>query len=712
MAFLSDITLRPRGTHLLGILLLAFCTQNSIAQSPAHFYVAPHGSDSADGSRSAPFASPERARDAIRELKALQKLPPEGASVSFEPGRYLRKKTLLLTSEDAGKPGATIVWRAASPRNTILDAGLHLKEGDFHPLDEGDIKRLDSQAAGKVFYMDLGSMGVAHVGPYPLNFDTGGGIVEFYANGERLPISRWPNSDSAKIERVTDKGLTGPGEPKRVGKFISRENRLTRWPVARGVWVEGYWRVPWDNRTVKVDSIDPDRREITLAAPVAGGIGSKYAGPEGSGAEPWWAVNLLEEIDQPGEWSVDFSNARLYWWPTEGWKTASLVLADFGEPLIRAENTAYLILEGFDVENGLANGIEVRGSHHVEVLNCKVRNLAGSGIVVQKGESNTVRSCDVTSVGQSGIVLSGGTRATLTPCNHLAENNHIQRVGILKKTYAPGILVGIFGAGDAVGCRVAHNFIHDVPHAGIQYGGNNHVFEFNEISRAVLTSDDMGAFYTTNDWSSCGNVLSHNFVHHSPNAVSFYMDDGDSGDDVLGNVCYEMQAGPAVCGGHHNTVQNNLVIRCKRGLFMDARGVPRGYDKQSNLYKKLNAVPYNMAPWTTQYPYLKELPNTDTRLPQGNRVSGNVTVACEKPSRTSGKPEELALSTLEGNLDLGARDPGFEDEAGGNLSLKKDSPVFTEMPGFTPIPFSKIGLYRDEFRAVLPERQTSSLPGH
>lgn len=79
---------------------------------------------------------------------------------------------------------------------------------------------------------------------------------------------------------------------------------------------------------------------------------------------------------------------------------------------------------------------------------------------------------------------------------------------------------------------------------------------------------------------------------------------------------------------------------------------------------------------------------------------------------TSGKPEELALSTLEGNLDLGAREPGFEDEAGGNPSLKKDSPVFTELPGFTPIPLSKIGLYRDKFRAVLPQRQTSSLSGH
>lgn len=691
---------------LSGVLIFSHSLPAADGQAPAHFFVSPDGEDSADGSGSAPFATLARARDAIRALKARDALPAQGARVSVQPGRYLGKTPLELGAGDAGKDGAPIVWRAVSPRHTVLDSGLYLKAGDFHPLDAEDARRLAPEAVGRVLYANLRSLGVEHRGPYPLNFETGGGIVEFYLGGERLPISRWPNSGSAKIERVTDKGLSGPGEPKRAGRFVAREDRVARWPVARGVWVEGYWRVPWDNRTVKVASIDATAREITLAAPVAGGIGSKYAGPAGSGAEPWWAVNLLEEIDQPGEWALDFSNERLYWWPPQGWEAGALVLADCATPLIRIENTAHLVVEGFDVENGLSHGIEVRECRRVEILNCRARNVAGSGIVIQKGESNTVRSCDVTDVGQSGIVLSGGNRTTLTPCRHLAENNHIQRVGVLKKTYAPGILVGIFGAGDAVGCRVSHNFIHDVPHAGIQYGGNNHVFEFNEIFRAVLTSDDMGAFYTTNDWSSCGNVLRHNFVHHSPNAVSFYMDDGDAGDAILSNVCYAMQAGPAVCGGHYNRVENNLVIRCKRGLFLDARGVPRAYDRQSTLFKKLNAVPYAAEPWTLQYPFLKSLPDTDTRLPQGNRIQKNVTAGCEKPIRTSGKPEELALSALEGNLDLGERDAAFEDEAAGNLSLKKDSPVFAELPGFEAIPFLKIGLYRDEFRAFLPDAKT------
>ena len=245
-----------------------------------------------------------------------------------------------------------------------------------------------------------------------------------------------------------------------------------------------------------------------------------------------------------------------------------------------------------------------------------------------------------------------------------------------------------------------------MPHAGIQYGGNDHVFEYNEVSHAVLTSDDMGAFYTTNDWTSCGNILRYNFVHHSPNAVGFYMDDGDGGDTLFGNVACEMQGGFAVCGGHYNSVRNNLAFRCKRGLFLDARGVARVYDKTSSLHRKLVAVPFQSEPWSTRFPYLKGLPESDTRLPQGNQISENVTAQCEKAVRIAAKPEEIKDSVFARNLDLDSRNPGFVSPGSGDYSLTPDSPVFSEMPLFEKIPFLGIGLYLDEYRSELPPRQT------
>ena len=47
-------------------------------------------------------------------------------------------------------------------------------------------------------------------------------------------------------------------------------------------------------------------------------------------------------------------------------------------------------------------------------------------------------------------------------------------------------------------------------------------------------------------------MVRYNFVHHSPAANGVYMDDGDSGDTVFGNVFYKTASGAFIGGGHDN----------------------------------------------------------------------------------------------------------------------------------------------------------------
>ena len=49
-----------------------------------------------------------------------------------------------------------------------------------------------------------------------------------------------------------------------------------------------------------------------------------------------------------------------------------------------------------------------------------------------------------------------------------------------------------------------------------------------------------------------------------------------------------------------------------------------------------------------------------------------------------------------------AGDPGFVNLNNHDFRLKPDSRVFTDLPGFKPIPFDKIGLFVDEHRTNLP----------
>ncbi|MGO8751428.1 MAG: hypothetical protein ACLQNE_36235 [Thermoguttaceae bacterium] len=151
--------------------------------------------------------------------------------------------------------------------------------------------------------------------------------------------------------------------------------------MGRGVWLDGFWRVLWQPETVRVKAIDPARRQITFAQPVNGGIGSEYAGPEGSGKENRRAVNLLEEIDRPGEWCIDFPSKTLYFWPQEPLEKAAMVLADNDQPLVQLKDVAHVVFRGLTFKFGLGNGVGIHGSEDVLLAACTFCNLGRMGVI-------------------------------------------------------------------------------------------------------------------------------------------------------------------------------------------------------------------------------------------------------------------------------------------------------------------------------------------
>lgn len=670
------------------------------------FYVASGGGDANPGTRAKPFATLDRARDEVRSLKSSGAVG--GVTVWIQPGTYAISKTWELTSADSGTEKAPVVYRAGAGGEVRLHAARMIKSTDFTPVSKADVvARLDASASGKVVQLDLAALGLKNIGPFPKifhngdKFTPGDNIFELFFNDQRMPLSRWPNAGFVTMGKVLDRGDWSKGSGRHAGKFIAREDRVARWQVASGVWLEGYWRVPWEPHTIQVKSIDPATREITFAEPINGGIGSKYAkaGELGDGKESWCAVNLMEEIDQPGEWCVDFTTKTLYFWPPGELSSAAVSVSDFDQPLVALSGVRHVTLRGLVLEGGLGNGVEITGGNDNLIAGCTFRNLGGSGVIIKDGTCHTVRSSDFHELGRSGIRLSGGDRKTLTPANHVVENNNLYHLGIRQKTYAAAIHLGT----DSVGCRVAHNFMHDLPHAAVLYTGNDHIFEFNEVARVALTSGDVGAFYTSLDWTSRGNVLRYNFVHDSPGANAFYLDDGDSGDTVVGNVVFRCSYGPFISGGHDNVVQNNLVIETNRGLHLDTRGVSRGYATNKNLVGRLLATAVRQPPWSTRYPTLAKLIDGRRDAPTGNIIENNVTVACKQPLHFDGKKEDLAFSTMRDNLIFTEAEAGFVDAAKLDFRLRADSAVFKKLPTFKPIPFAQIGLHRDADRTDLPD---------
>jgi hypothetical protein len=684
--------------------VLAACLLPTCAAFGATFHVNPSAAPGGDGSEPSPFSTLETARDAIRAN------PGGGHEVVLHPGVYARTEPLIFQKEDGGAKGRPVVWRAFQRGSVLFEGGVSVPPERWEQPSLEETQRLDPTARGNVRCLDLSAIGVKNAKAYPGKFQGRGGLLELHSGEERQPLSRWPDGfpeKSALMGDVLERGSIEKGVQK-PGRFRAQEDRCLRWKVDRGLWLEGYWRAPWEPVFLKVAAMEAKSRTITFGEALPNGIGSKYAKPPalGNRDEPWWAVNLPEEITVPGEWAVDFPSQRLFWWPPSEGALADAKLSDMEGPMLRFNGVSHVRWEGIHVVRGLGNGLELKECRHVELAGLEVRQCGGSGVVVNGGSQNIVRSCDLHDLGESGIQLTGGERKTLTPSGHLAENNHIWRVGALRKTYAPGILIasewgGGGGDGSAVGCIVRHNLVHDTPHAGILYGGNNHVIELNELARTVLTSSDMGAIYTQGDWASQGNLVRHNFIHDNPRAIGVYLDDGDSGDTVEGNLFVRNINGPSVCGGHHNVVRENVVFDCNRfGIYMDARGVARGYDLASRHYRKLRALPFQQSPWSERYPALVHLIEKDTRLPHDNLITRNVTARCPKPEHRNGRPDEFKHSVLEGNADFGAADPGFVDAARGDFRLRPDSAIFKNLPGFKAPPFKEMGLIRDAYRSA------------
>ena len=649
--------------HRFLLLLLLTC-----AAPAAEIYVSPGGSDGATGDRNHPLRTLEAARDRIRG-KA-------GSTVWLLPGAYARTAALELTAADSD-----ITWRAVEPGNVRITAAITVMPAAMRPVtDPALLARMDPQARGHIVEIDAAALGLRHVARFPDVFSDNGGLIELYGPDGRLPISRWPNRGYTHMVRVTDNGDWKQSASRHGGSFVYDGDRPSRWleAVKGGLWLDGFWRVPWTSEKVRVASIDTTAHVIRQAAPVESGIGSKYKRPEGDGKEPWYALNLLEEIDTPGEWSLDFNTRKIYLWPPANGQVS---IADLDAPLAAIHGASRVHIEGLVFEVTLGDGVDIRDGADNLISGCTFRNLGKYGVVINGGTHHGVQSSDLYDLGEGGVFLAGGDRKTLTPARHFVVNNHFHDLGQTLKTYAPAVNIAFGSPTPPVGMYVAHNLIHDLPHAAVLYAGNDHLIELNEVHNVALDSGDVGAFYTTNDWTSRGNVLRHNYVHHSSGANAFYMDDGDCGDTILENVIYKTNYGPFIGGGHDNSFAAITSIACQSGLHLDSRGITRHYDAtDKHKMALLESIDYQHAPWSERYPDLRHILEHPEQ-PSGNVIEDNTLIGCVQPLHFD---REASLSTIRNNQ---------------VLPMPADGDFRPLLKG---IPFAQIGLEKDEYRQRVP----------
>ncbi|NUQ01317.1 MAG: NPCBM/NEW2 domain-containing protein, partial [Armatimonadetes bacterium] len=556
-------------------------------------------------------------------------------------------------------------------------------------------------ARAAVRQLDLRAVGIPEPGAeWTDRYRGTPGWAELYFGGQRQTIARWPNEGWSRIAAVTGgqpfdvRGTVGD----KVGRFTYQGERPARWVDEPELWLHGFWFWDWSDQRQRVEQIDPATRTISLVPP------HHYYGYRKN--QGWYAFNALCELDSPGEYYLDRQRWTLYFWPPAEPAGQELALSLLTVPFATLTDVSHVTLRDLTFELSRGEGIQIRGGTGNRIAGCNLRNLSKLAIRIDGGTDHGVQSCDLSGLGVGGISLSGGDRASLTPAGHFADNNYIHHFAQLVHTYQNGISLS------GVGCRMAHNLLHNTVHEALTYRGNDHRVELNEVYDVCLEADDSGVIHQGRDWTWRGNVIRHNFFHDIPagNAVSnmgVYLDDMECGVEVYGNVLYRIPRAILVGGGRDNAVRNNLIIDCPTALSIDNRAMNwASYHVGTTMKGLLDKVPYQQEPWRSRYPELLSIWSDEPAVPKGNVVRDNLAVR-SGPFELSG--EVTRYGEVRDNATT-AEDPGFADPQRLDFTLTDLAAVRRLVPGFEPIPFGAIGLYRDEYRRELPLRRPTISP--
>jgi hypothetical protein len=624
--------------------------------------------------------------------------------VELAPGDYVVREGLTVDSSHAGTPEAPTVIRSVEPHKARLMAARPLADAAWSVVADSVLKsRMPAEGASVVVSMSWTNLhGSSVLGVPPGVFIGSGGLPTLLMNEERVPLARWPAEGYTTMKTVLD---SGSQKERRGGQFEYRGEEPGKWTqaVKDGLWLAGFWRVPWVKETVRVESIDTTSRTIRFAEAVSKGIGSKYTKEvngtrAGDGKEPWFAWNLVEGMT-PGTWCFDFERQLILYWPKEEGDEKKLSLVDLDRPVVLAANTSYLRLEGLVVFGGLKEGISVSGGEKVSVVNCRILKNGGVGLRVVGGRDHLLQANNLEESGEEGMWLDSGDRPSLTSGGLKAHNNYVRQPGRIR-TVSPGVQLS------GMGIEFTHNLLCELNNSGIVFQGNEHRIEANEIYHLGLDSGDLGGIYVNGDWAGRGNRILGNLIHHSPNANGIYLDDGHSGAIVTGNVIYRCASGLFIGGGHDHQCSENLVVDCPIGLHVDDRGISRKYNLQSKHHMKyLEEYGYLKPPWSEKYPDLPKMLEKP-EYPTGNSFAENVWVGCPRPTRLPAKPEIAALLSLSSNQEFSLEAAKLTDPAKFDFFPGKDSPL-APWVGKKWLE-KRPGLLTDEYRTSIPENESKS----
>lgn len=695
----------------------------------ADFFVSPSGSDTWSGTlpepndqrTDGPFATLERARDAIRDTA---KSRSADVVVLIRGGTYRLSKTVVFGTKDSPQGDSTITYAAYPGEAPVFSSGHAIK--NWKPVTTAP-PGLPKEAVGKVHVVDVSER-------FHALFDAEG-----------------------LLPRARSKGFI-PLKGGSRNQLHFPAGVLKSWPNIDDVEIVVRPHHAWIVNILPLQSVDEQKQIARTSIDATYAMNHLHFLKE---TPSCWVENTLEELDEPGEWALNTQEGKLYLWP----RNDSTVLAPALTELLRIEGDidkagstdtpvrnlcfrglAFMHGERYQLDaddaglqhdwdmHDKANAlVRLRGTENCRIENCHIAHSGGSGIRVDlHGKQNTISGNHIEQIGGAGILLCGyGPGTKDVNVKNLVYNNHIHHIGRIY-SHSPGIMVWQSGEN-----RIANNLVHHTPYTGIIISGCMVDFfrrQGRELSRTIRRHEipslpkqpqlkNVRPYLHTHD-----NLIEFNEIHHAMEMLGdgngIYIRGGGADNVIRGNYIHHlvapmiMQAAIRTDGGQRDTlIAENLIYkctsqgiilklnnRCENNIVADIIAPPRGYYlavregpmtgatiKQNVFYSSSeNCIFIN------ELPPGKGRPTEDRR---GRQLAKSKQAKPDYNFYFCASQPELGEQLLEQQRRDGvdehshAVDPLFVNPANCDFRFKPDSPALKM--GLSAFDVSKVGLVKD-----------------
>ena len=500
-----------------------------VRKSANEVYVSPTGNDFELGTRDRPFRTIEMARNALRKAKGTRK------RMVLLPGEYPIKSSVVFDERDSG-----LTVEAEKKGSVVLQGGEYVtgwrKDGRF--MSASVPWAVSPEHEFKVLIV----------------------------NGKPAHLARWPNAGGTLTNEVVS---TAVGMSALMGWF-GRETKYAEthmMPVRPGDVPDGLsvtnalirFHSSYYERVLRLKAWHREKNILELLDSTTYPMGTRSH----------YAIdNIVEGMQNPGDWYCDRAEGRVYYWPKAGEDMArARVMVPRVKNIFRfapakgaevanvtlcglifegANSTAYWHEFGATRIDSAVSAANMRG---FSVRQCLFRNLGGMGLVLEPANDSTVERCGFVDVGAAGL-----NALSITNC--LIRANVITRTGTAYSSACGMELNGMR-------YQAVSNRVSDIPYSGIMVGGSDFLVEGNTIVRPMRVQADGAAIY-----GSYGNaVLRNNTIREVRPGIH-------GGNWICGIYADE--------GAHYSVFEGNRIINCPWALQMNT---PRGNTFRGNRFE-------------------------------------------------------------------------------------------------------------------------------